>query len=112
LHGYIIDYCEVKLIGWIKTSHRLFLWRNPHLDVNYIGNKICNEQFTLKDVDNLFDVECFAHDFYDSMQDKNLTYHQQQIFQHLISSMSCIYFLKWTPQSKKNVLTKCLTNHL
>jgi hypothetical protein len=72
----------------------------------YIRDTIFHEQHVFKDVENLFNVDYFAHDFHDSMQDANLTYDQQQIFQHLISPMQGNIFERKCLEKEKHFLYK------
>jgi hypothetical protein len=77
--GYIIEYYKRNLLDELKhnISSTKFLKNHPYLDVDCIGDTICHEQLVFKDVENLFNVDCFAHDFHDFMQDANITYDQQ-----------------------------------
>ncbi len=86
MQGYIIKYCKQNLFDELK-QHLLKNFLKKSILADYIRDTIFHEQLVFKDVENLFDVDYFAHNFHDSMQDANLTYDQQQIFQHLISSM-------------------------
>ncbi len=78
--GYIIGHCKKFLLNELK-QHFIdkILEKHPYIDVNYIRDTICHEQPIFKDVENLFNVECFAYDFHESMEYANLTYEQQQI---------------------------------
>ncbi len=78
----------------------------------YINSKPLKFWTKIVSWSNLFNVECFAYGFHDSMEYANLTYEQQKILQHLISSILGIYFLEWTPGSGKKKIIKYLTKHL
>jgi len=80
LQGYIIEYCKQSLFDELKQHLIKKFLKNIYILADYIKDTIFHEQPIFKDVENLFDVDYFAHDFHGSMQDANLTYDQQQIF--------------------------------